>query len=76
MIIVSVAFVINSDLVNWITITGKSGKHWRATYGNSRQLFQPYYVLSAVYTVISSTEDRTSDYRMQSLNSNTDHLST
>ena len=59
--------------MNWITTTRKSGKHLDATYGNTGQLFQPYLVLSAVYTVISPTGDRTTDYRMQNQNSTSPH---
>ena len=32
---------------------------------NTEQLFQPYWVSSAVQTVISTTRDRTNDHRMQ-----------
>ena len=40
----------------------------RATNRNTGQLFRPYYVSSAVYTMNSSGGDRTSDHRMQSRN--------
>ena len=57
--------------MNWIIITRKSGEHLRLTYGNTRQLFRPYYVSSAVYTVISITGNQTSDHKLQSRNSTT-----
>ena len=58
--------------VNWITMIRKSGEHLRTTYGNTGQLFQPYQVLSAVYTAISTTWNQTSDHRLQSWNSITE----
>ena len=42
------------------------------THRNTGQLFQPYLVSSAVYTVISTTGDRTRDHRLQCQNSTTD----
>ena len=45
-------------------------KIWQAscvTYGNTGQLSRPYKFSSAVYTIISPTGDRTSDYRAQTL---------
>ena len=59
-------------LVNWIIMTRKSGEHLHTTYRNTGQLFRPYLVSSAVYTMISPTGDRTSDHRMQSWNSTTE----
>ena len=53
-------------------MTRKSSKHLCGTYGITGQLFWPYEVLLAVCTVISPTEDQTSDHRMQSQNSTTD----
>ena len=41
-------------IVNWISMT------LRAAYGTTGQLFRPYSVSSAVYTVISPTRDLTS----------------
>ena len=38
------------------------------THGNARELFRPYWVSSAVYTMISTTGDRTSDHVLQSRN--------
>ena len=46
-------------------MTRKSAEHLRTIYGNTGQLFRPYEVSSAVYTVISTTGDRTSDHRLQ-----------
>ena len=43
------------SIVNSITVSRKSGEHFRTTYGNTGQLFRPYLVSSAVYTVISTT---------------------
>ena len=38
------------NIVNWITMTRKSGKHLRMTYGNTGQLFWPYLgLISSVY---------------------------
>ena len=53
------------NIVNWITMTRKSGEHLRTIYGNTGQLFWPYWISLAVYTVISTTGDRTSDHRLQ-----------
>ena len=50
----------------------KFGKHLRTTYRTTGQLFQPYLVSSAVYTMISTTGDWTSNHRMQSPNSTTE----
>ena len=55
-------------MVNWITMTKKSGKHLRMTYGNTGQLFWPYYVSLAVYTMISTIGDRTSDHKWHQIN--------
>ena len=55
-----------------ITMTRKSGEHLHTTYENTVQLFRPYKVSSAVYTVISTTRDRISNHRMQSRNSTTE----
>ena len=43
-----------------------------AIYRTTGQLFQPYKVSSAVYTVISPIGDQTSDHSMQSWNSTTE----
>ena len=51
------------NIVNWITMTRKSAEHLPTIYGNTRLLFWPYKVSSAVYTVISTIGDRTSDHR-------------
>ena len=56
----------------WITMTRKSGEHLRTIYRNTGQLFWPYKVSSAVYTVIPTTADRTSDHRLQCQNSTTE----
>ena len=56
-------------LVNWITMTRKSGKLLHITYGSTGQLVWPYLVSSVVYNVISTTGDRTSNHRFQSWNS-------
>ena len=53
-------------------MTKKSGEHLRMTYGNTGQLFCSYEVSSAVYSVISTTGDRTSDRRLKSRNSTTE----
>ena len=55
-------------------MTRKSGKLLRPVYGTAGQLFQPYKVSSAVYTVISPTGNQTSDHRKQSRNSTTELL--
>ena len=52
---------------NWITMTRKPDEPLRTIYRNTEQLFRPYYVSSAVYTVISHNGDRTSDYRAETL---------
>ena len=49
------------NIVNWITMTRKSAEHLCTIYENTGQQFQPYKVSSAVYTVISTAGDRTSD---------------
>ena len=54
-------------IANWITPTRKSGEHLHVTYGNAGQLFRPYSVSSAVFTVISPSVDRTSDCRAETL---------
>ena len=70
--------VVLSDLsvvVNWITMTRKSGgEHLRITYRNTGQLFRPNLVSSAVYTMICTSGYRTSDHRLQSRNSTTEPL--
>ena len=48
-------------------MTKKPDKHLRTTYENTGLLFRPYYVPSIVYTVISTTGDRTSDQRVETL---------
>ena len=48
----------NPESTGWQTDTG--------------QLFRPCYVSSVVYTLISTTEDRTHDHRIQSRNSTTE----
>ena len=48
-------------------MTRKSGEHLRTTYGNTGLQFRLYYVSSAVYTVISTTEDRTNNHRAETL---------
>ena len=40
------------NIVNWITTTRKSAEHLRTIYGNTEQLFRPYWISSGVYTVI------------------------
>ena len=45
-------------------MTRKSGDHLRTTNGNIAELFRLYLVSSAVYTMISTTGDRTSDHRL------------
>ena len=50
----------------------KPGEHLCRTYGNTGQLFRPYQISSAVYTVISTTRERTNDHRLQSRNSITE----
>ena len=55
------------NIVNWITMTSKSAEHPHTIYGNTGQLFRPYQVSSAVYTVISTTGDRTSDHSTETL---------
>ena len=59
-------------IVNWINMTRKSCEHLRTTYGNTRQLFRPYHVSLAVYTVISTTSDRTSHHRLQFISHTSD----
>ena len=62
----------NRNIVNWITMTRKSVEHQRTIYGNTGQLFRPYEVSSAMYTVISTTGVRASDPRLQCRNSTTE----
>ena len=47
-------FKLRNYIVNRITMTRKSGENLCTTYGNTEQLFRPYEVSSAVYTVIST----------------------
>ena len=47
-----------------------------ATYRTTGQLFWPFIGSSAVYIMISTTGDRTSDHRMQSRNSTTCYILT
>ena len=57
-----VAASISYDDNDYTTGTSrKSGEHLRTTYGNTGQLFRPYYVSSSVYTMIPSvnTADET-----------------
>ena len=60
-------FKLRNYIVNWNTMTRKSSEHLRTTYGNTGRLFRSYLVSSAMYTVISTTGDRTSDHRLKSL---------
>ena len=53
-------------------MTRKSGKHLRTTHENTAQLFRPYQVSSAVYAMISTTGDQTSDHKLQRRNSTTE----
>ena len=46
------------------TLTRKSGESLRTTYGNTGQLFQPYLVSSALYTMI---EPATTECRAETL---------
>ena len=58
-------------IYNVITMTRKSVKHSRVTYGTLYSCFDLILVSSAVYTVISTTGDQTSNHSMKSRNSTT-----
>ena len=48
-------------------MTKKSAEHLRTIHGNTVQLFRHYHFSSAVYIVISTTGDRTSDHSAETL---------
>ena len=60
--------------VNWITMTRKPGKHFERHTEPLLSFFDLIRYHQAVYAVISTSRDRTSDHRMQSRNSTTEPL--
>ena len=64
----------SKKLLDIINLNYHDQKIWQTMHVTYGQLFQPYQVSLAVYTMISTTGDQTSDHRMQSWNSTTELL--